>query len=104
VRERIEYLQQGVSMRIALPAEEFCRTWEDCIAWKNLPEDKFMTEYGDAVLAEYNIPTPEEIERIQQYDELQQNQDEDQSQQTDDSQVDDSQDDEDDDEILQIYD
>ena len=96
MRERIEYLQQGASIRIGLPAEELCGTWEDCIKWKNLPEDDFMTEYGDAVLAEYSIPTPEEIERIEQYD-LQQNQDGDENQR---QQTDNSQDDEDTDGML----
>lgn len=104
VRERMEYLEQGGSIKIALPAEELCRTWKDCLAWKNLPEDEFMTNYGDAVLAEYNIPTAEEIERIQQYDNLQNQEtvdDEDDDNEDDD---DEDNDDEDEDNMLDIYD
>ena len=69
MRERIEYIQQAISIRIGLPAEELCRTWEECATWKNLPEKEFMSKYGDAVLEKYNMPTAEEIERIWQYDE-----------------------------------
>lgn len=69
MRERIEYLQQGGRIQIALPAEEFCDTWEKCIGWKNLPEDEFMEKYGDEVLAQYKIPTEEEIVQVQLWDE-----------------------------------
>ena len=68
VHERTEYLQQGGRIRIALPEEEFCDTLENCLAWKNLPENEFMEQYGNAVLAYYNIPTPEEIEQLGQWD------------------------------------
>ena len=50
VRERMEYLDQGGSIKIGLPAEELCRTWEECAAWKNLPKKEFMSVYGDAEL------------------------------------------------------
>jgi len=69
VRERIEYVQQGGRIQIALPAEEFCDTWEKCIEWKILPEDEFMKKYGDEVLAAYKIPTEEEIAQVQLWDE-----------------------------------
>ena len=69
MRERIEYLQQG-QIRIALPDKEHCDSWEGCTAWKNLPEDEFMDQYGNEVLAQYNIPTAEEIEQMAKWDDL----------------------------------
>jgi len=102
VRERVEYVQRG-NIRIALPAEEFCLTWKDCIAWKSLPKDEFMTKYGNAVLAKYNIPTAEEIERLEQYDssQAQQNDSQDEDDISDDEDEDDNNEDGDDD--LEIY-
>lgn len=67
VRERLDYIKDGI--RIALPLEEHCQTWEQCIGWKNLPEDDFMETYGNAVLGEYNMPTVEEIEQLERWEE-----------------------------------
>jgi hypothetical protein len=68
VRERIEYTKQRGTIKIGLPAEELCHTWEDCAAWKNLSMHEFMVQHGDAELAKYNIPTEKEIELLEQYD------------------------------------
>jgi hypothetical protein len=67
VRERANYIKNGTS--VALPHKDFCTTWTDCEKWKNMSRKEFMTEYGDAVLAEYKLPTQEELEQLEQWDE-----------------------------------
>ncbi|KAJ6530234.1 hypothetical protein B0H19DRAFT_1273898 [Mycena capillaripes] len=57
VRDRASYMHNG----IALPTEEHCRTWEAILRWKSLPMADFMTHYGTAKLALYNLPTDEEL-------------------------------------------
>lgn len=68
VRERLNYMGQG-PVSVALPLEEHCQTWEDCARWKNLSEDEFMASYGNAVLAQYNLPTEEERQQMEEWDE-----------------------------------
>jgi hypothetical protein len=65
VRERADYIADGIE--IALPLPEYCETWEQCARWKNLPKKEFMATFGAAVLAQYDIPTEEELERVQRY-------------------------------------
>jgi hypothetical protein len=60
-------MENGI--RIGLPQEEFCQTWEDCSKWKNLSEEVFMQQYGNEVLKEYHLPTEAEIKQSQQWDE-----------------------------------
>lgn len=62
LRERVDYIRGGV--RVALPKEEFCATWPQIALWKGLPKEEFMQKYGNAVLAQYKLPTPEEIAQI----------------------------------------
>ncbi|KAJ7715625.1 hypothetical protein B0H16DRAFT_1339616, partial [Mycena metata] len=60
VRERASYMKNG----IALPTEEHCETWEAIQKWKGLSDAVFMQKYGTAKLALYNLPTLEELERL----------------------------------------
>ncbi|KAJ7715615.1 hypothetical protein B0H16DRAFT_1741772 [Mycena metata] len=60
VRERASYMNNG----IALPTEEHCETWEAIQKWKGLSDAVFMQKYGTAKLALYNLPTLEELERL----------------------------------------
>ncbi|RDB22349.1 hypothetical protein Hypma_010544 [Hypsizygus marmoreus] len=66
VRERLDYIQDGTY--VALPKEEFCQTWAQCAAWKNLPLKEFMATYGNEVLKEYQMPTEEEIEQLERWE------------------------------------
>lgn len=68
VHERAEYSQGGTPV-VALPLEQFCETWELCNQWKNLPREVFMEKYGNAVLSQYNLPTPEELAQLEEWDE-----------------------------------
>ncbi len=52
---------------IALPLEKFCKTWDDIVKWKDLPDEEFMKAYGDEVLKQYIIPTAQQIEEYEQY-------------------------------------
>jgi hypothetical protein len=67
VRERAHYVWDGAY--IALPNAELCASWMECAKWKNLSTKEFMEKYGNAVLAEYNLPTEEEIEQLEEWDE-----------------------------------
>lgn len=67
LRERASYIEDGI--HVALPLEEFCRTWEKCTEWKNLSDKEFMEKYGDNVLKDYKIPTPEELEQLEKLEE-----------------------------------
>ena len=67
LREHADYIQEGVY--VALPKAELCGTWSVCGGWKNLPVAEFMEKYGNEVLAQYKLPTQEEIEQLDQYDE-----------------------------------
>lgn len=61
VKEKADIIEQGIV--IALPLAEHCKTWSQFSAWKNLSDKDFMKEYGDEVLAQYTMPTPDEISR-----------------------------------------
>lgn len=67
IRERAQYMKEDTY--IALPPAELCTTWAECDKWKNMPQKEFMAKYGDEVLAEYNLPTPAELERLKKGDE-----------------------------------
>ncbi|KAJ3830747.1 hypothetical protein F5880DRAFT_1467821, partial [Lentinula raphanica] len=60
-RDRARYAKNGVAMPIAEKAE-------DVSMWKNLDEDEFMDRYGKAVLKLYLIPTEEELEQLDEYE------------------------------------
>lgn len=66
VKERMDYISDGV--RIALPLEEYCKTWAQCDAWKNLPEKEFMHRYGKFVLEKYKLPTKAEMEQLKRWE------------------------------------
>ncbi|RDB18252.1 hypothetical protein Hypma_000603 [Hypsizygus marmoreus] len=66
VREHADYIEDGVD--VALPLEEFCKTWEDCAKWKNLPKKEFMQTYGNAVLDLYDMPTEQELEQLARWE------------------------------------
>lgn len=66
IREKAVYIRHGVT--IALPKEEFCRTWADIVKWKDLSDEEFMEHYGDAVLQEYIIPTAKQIEEYEDHE------------------------------------
>lgn len=66
VRERADIIRDHPY--VALPKEEFCGTWKQCTIWKNLPEKEFMATYGDDVLKQYNLPTKEELEQLEHWE------------------------------------
>ncbi|KAJ7029892.1 hypothetical protein C8F04DRAFT_962372 [Mycena alexandri] len=55
-REKAMYVDTGV----AFPLEKFCND-QDVTKWAKMPAKQFMEKYGNDVLAQYNLPTPEEI-------------------------------------------
>jgi hypothetical protein len=63
VGERAEYMARGI--KVALPLAEHCQTWDQCREWKRLGKAEFMQKYGNAVLAQYEMPTEEDIEQYQ---------------------------------------
>ena len=70
LREHADYIQHGT--HVALPRDpELYSTWSACVAWKNLPVTEFMEKYGNDVLTQYKLPTEEELEQLDQYDEEQ---------------------------------
>jgi hypothetical protein len=56
VREKAMYVGTGV----APPLPQFC-TDSHVNEWAKLPAKEFMAKFGKDVLAQYNLPTPEEI-------------------------------------------
>ena len=66
VCERFEYSKGSIT--VSLPLETYCDTLAKCVAWKNLLEEEFMEKYGNDVLAQYHMPTNEEIAQLKQYD------------------------------------
>jgi hypothetical protein len=62
----MDYISDGI--RVALPLEQYCETWVQCDAWKNLPEKEFMDRYGKFVLEKYKLPTKAEIEQLKQWE------------------------------------
>ena len=68
VHDQLQYLSGGI--RIALPAGQHCDTWEKCTEWKNLPRRDFFDKYSEEVLKDYNIPTEEEVEQFENWEEV----------------------------------
>ena len=66
IRERAQYVKNGTY--VALPTAELCASWDECEKWKSMQEKEFMAKYGDEVQAEYKLPTPYELERLEQQD------------------------------------
>ena len=59
-------------MHVSLPRDPVLySTWSACVAWKNLPVKEFMEKYGNDVLTQYMLPTEEELEQLDKYDEEQ---------------------------------
>jgi hypothetical protein len=52
-------MERGI--KVALPLPEHCQTWDQCGKWKTLESKEFMQRYGNAVLAQYTMPTDEEV-------------------------------------------
>ena len=69
MRKRLNYKKDFNGPRIALPSVEHCQTWDDCSQWKNLPDDEFMEIYGNKVLAIYWVPTEEEVDQYEAWEE-----------------------------------
>ena len=61
----IEFWALYIDAPIALPLVEHCGLLTEMGAsppdWKNMPEAEFMEKYGNAVQAQYNLPTEEEL-------------------------------------------
>ncbi|KAJ7777032.1 hypothetical protein B0H16DRAFT_1853201 [Mycena metata] len=55
-REKAMYIDTGV----AFPLDKFCND-QDVAKWAKMPAKQFMEKCGNDVLAQYNLPTPEEI-------------------------------------------
>lgn len=51
-----------------MPLEDICRDWKQVSEWKNLSEKRFMELYGNSVLELYNMPTDEEIEQLDMWE------------------------------------
>jgi hypothetical protein len=62
----VEFRALYINAPIALPLAEHCGPLTDMIAnppdWKNMSEAEFMETYGNAVQANYNLPTQEELD------------------------------------------
>jgi hypothetical protein len=61
----VEFRALYIDAPIALPLPADCGPLTDMVArppdWKNMPEPMFMDTYGNAVRAQYNLPTEEEL-------------------------------------------
>ncbi|KAG6913893.1 hypothetical protein DXG01_003672 [Tephrocybe rancida] len=66
LREQAQLVKHGV--RVALPTADLCATWEQCSVWKNLSDSDFMLQYGNTVLADYNLPTEEDLKRLEEFE------------------------------------
>jgi hypothetical protein len=51
-----------------LPTQEYCQTWADIQQWRKLETTAFMTKYGAAKLALYDLPTPDELDMLDSMD------------------------------------
>ncbi|KAJ6578419.1 hypothetical protein B0H19DRAFT_1020685 [Mycena capillaripes] len=56
VEEKAMYINTGV----AFPLGKFCND-KNASKWAKMPAKEFMEKYGNEVLAQYNLPTPDEI-------------------------------------------
>ncbi|KAI5832444.1 hypothetical protein K523DRAFT_298151 [Schizophyllum commune Tattone D] len=66
LRDRVVYLgSRKGHARVGLPKSEFCGTWAEISKWIHLSEEDFMAQYGNAVLADYAIPTDAQIAMIE---------------------------------------
>ncbi|KAJ7726299.1 hypothetical protein B0H14DRAFT_2641158 [Mycena olivaceomarginata] len=63
-QERASYRNNG----IALLTQEYCQTWADIQQWRKLETTAFMTKYGAAKLALYDLPTPDELDMLDSMD------------------------------------
>lgn len=66
MREHLDFIRDGIS--VAMPLEDICRDWKQVSEWKNLSEKRFMELYGNSVLELYNMPTDEEIEQLDMWE------------------------------------
>ncbi|KAJ7163691.1 hypothetical protein C8R46DRAFT_1036566 [Mycena filopes] len=56
LQEKAMYVDTGV----AFPLPQFCND-KDARTWAKMPAKEFMVKYGNDVLAQYQVPTPEQI-------------------------------------------
>lgn len=64
VAQRARYARSGV----ALPPEDQMGTnSQERRKWKDLKDEEFMAQYGNTVLAQYELPTEEEEARVRDY-------------------------------------
>ncbi|KLO10371.1 hypothetical protein SCHPADRAFT_942888 [Schizopora paradoxa] len=68
MRERHE-LDKHAVYKVGLPARGLCSPdkWKD---WRKLPYDTFMQLHGDAILKDYDIPTAEDIQRLEELEKI----------------------------------
>lgn len=64
VAQKVKYLERNGRPVVALPAAEYCSSWELCDKWKDWSNTKFMRRLGNDVLALYKMPTDAEIARV----------------------------------------
>ncbi|KAF7357358.1 hypothetical protein MSAN_01331700 [Mycena sanguinolenta] len=62
IHEKAMYINTGV----AFPLPKFC-TRQHHSDWARMPAKEFMKKYGNDVLKQYNIPTPEELAELDTY-------------------------------------
>ena len=67
VHNWLQYLSGGI--HIALSAAQHCGEWEKCSKWKFLPHEEFYNKYNEEVLKDYKIPTEEEVEEFENWEE-----------------------------------
>ncbi len=64
----VEFCARYIDAPIALPLPQDCGSLTDMTAhppdWKNMPEPMFMDTYGNAVRAQYKLPTEEELNAL----------------------------------------
>lgn len=65
VPERTRYIHTGV----AFPLAKYVKAPEHA-GWKKMNAEKFMEKYGKEVLAQYNIPSEEEIAEYEMNEEM----------------------------------
>lgn len=67
LQERVKWA--GENPRIALPLARYCSSSDNVALWKGLSEEEFMSKYGKEVLKEYEIPTKEDREFMERFEE-----------------------------------
>ncbi|KAG6914363.1 hypothetical protein DXG01_000785 [Tephrocybe rancida] len=68
IRERADCHAADGQYHVALPLEQFCMSWAECVKWKNLSDAEFMERYGKNVLEEYILPTEEELKQMEEWE------------------------------------